>query len=55
MISSVQTNEHCQTYSCWLAARHSQARIRTLNSPTDALANTWQRGDVVGADNAGAP
>jgi hypothetical protein len=40
MIPSLPINEHCQTYSCWLAARHSQARIHTLNSQTAALANT---------------
>jgi hypothetical protein len=40
MIPSLPINEHCQTYSCWLAARHSQARIHTLNSHTAALANT---------------
>src|SRR5271165_5225314 len=40
MIPSLPINEHCQTYSCWLAARHSQARVHTLNSQTAALADT---------------
>ena len=40
MIPSLPINEHCQTYSCWFTARHSQARIHTLNSQTAALANT---------------
>ena len=40
MISSLPINEHCQTCSCWLAARPSQARIHNLNSPINALANT---------------
>ena len=40
MISSLPINEHSQTYSCWLAARRSQARIHNLNSPLSALANT---------------
>ena len=40
MIPSLRINEHCQTYSCWLAARHSQARIHTLNSPISAFANS---------------
>jgi hypothetical protein len=32
MIPSPQTNNRYLTYSCWLAARHSQARIYPLNS-----------------------
>ena len=40
MIPSLPINEHCQTYSRWFAARHSQACIHMLNSQTAALANT---------------
>jgi len=32
MIPSPQTNNRYLTYSCWLAARLSQARIYLLNS-----------------------
>jgi hypothetical protein len=32
MIPSPQTNNRYLTYSCWPAARHSQARIYPLNS-----------------------
>jgi hypothetical protein len=32
MIPSPQTNNRYLTHSCWLAARHSQARIYPLNS-----------------------
>jgi hypothetical protein len=31
MIPSQQTNNRYLTYSCWLAARHSQARLYPLN------------------------
>src|SRR3984893_1952372 len=40
MIASSPINHCCQPYLCCLAARHSQARIHTLNSHTAALANT---------------
>ena len=40
MIPSLPINEHCHIYSCWLAARHSQARIHMLNSQTAALVIT---------------
>ena len=40
MISSLPINEHCQTYSCWPAARRSHARLHALNSHKTALANT---------------
>jgi len=40
MISSLPINEHCQTYSCWLAARRGQARIHLVNLQTTALAIT---------------
>jgi hypothetical protein len=40
MIPSPLMNDSSQTYSCWLAARRSQARIHTLNLQTAALANT---------------
>jgi hypothetical protein len=40
MIPSLPINDRCQTYSCWFAARRSQARIHPLNSQTAALANT---------------
>jgi hypothetical protein len=40
MISSLRINDRYQIYSCWLAARRSQARIHALNSQTAALANT---------------
>ena len=40
MIPSPQINNRYLTYSCWLAARHSQARIHPLNSHTAALAIT---------------
>ena len=40
MISSLRINDRYQTYSCWLAARRPQARIRPLNSQTSALAIT---------------
>jgi hypothetical protein len=43
MIPSLLINDHDQTCFCWLAARHSQARIPTLNLPTAALANTSHR------------
>ena len=38
MIPSPQTNNRYLTYSCWLAARHSQARIYPLNSQVAAFA-----------------
>ena len=37
MIPSPQTNNRYLTYSCWLAARHSQARIYPLNSQVAPL------------------
>ena len=47
MIPSPPINEHYHTYSCWRAARHSQARIRIpqaripiLKSPISPLANS---------------
>jgi hypothetical protein len=40
MNPSLPINEHCQTYSCRLAARRAQARIHTLNLQTTALAIT---------------
>jgi hypothetical protein len=40
MIPSPPINQPCQTYSRWLAARRSQARIHALNSQTAALAIT---------------
>ena len=36
MIPSLPINDRYQTYSCWLAARHSQARIYLRNSRTPA-------------------
>jgi hypothetical protein len=38
MIPSPQTNNRYLTYSCWLAARHSQARLYPLNSQLAAFA-----------------
>jgi hypothetical protein len=32
MIPSLPINDRYQTYSCWLATRHGQARIDSLNS-----------------------
>jgi hypothetical protein len=40
MIPSLQINNRYLAYSCWLAARRSQARIRLLNSQAAALTNT---------------
>jgi hypothetical protein len=40
MIQSLPINDHCQTYSCWLAARHSQARIYLRYSRTAARKST---------------
>jgi hypothetical protein len=40
MIPSLPINDRYQNCFCWLAARHSQARIHTLNSHTAALANS---------------
>jgi hypothetical protein len=33
-------NEHCQTYSSWLAARRSQARTHVVNSANNCAALT---------------
>jgi hypothetical protein len=42
MIPSPQTNNGYLTYSCWLAARHHQARIYPLNSQVATFA-IWPR------------
>jgi len=38
MIPSPQTNNRYLTYSCWLTARHNQARFYPPNSQLAALA-----------------
>jgi len=38
MMPSLPINEHCHTYSGWLAARRAGARIHTLNLQRTALA-----------------
>jgi hypothetical protein len=38
MIPSLPINDHCHSFSCWLAARRAGARIHTLNLQRTALA-----------------
>ena len=40
MIPSLLINDSSQTYCCWLAARHSQARIHLLNFTNNRTAIT---------------
>ena len=51
MMPSLPINEHCHTYSGWLAARRAGARIHTLNLQRTALANTvTTHNSLVGTD-----